>query len=223
MRRGITQGRCDHKPDGRYSNLATKGERTRESILAVAESLVLKNGYSGTSIDQVIQESGITKGGFFYHFDGKTDLAKHLVIRYLDQDAQFFQGLMSRAHELSHDPLQQMLLFVKLMAEQMAELPDTHPGCLVASLTYESNILNPEIHSLVADGILSWRTLFGEQLRKVMAAYEPKIEVSGDELADMLTSSIEGGILLSRSLNDKSCLPKQLLGYHSYLRLLFSA
>ncbi|MEL7372900.1 MAG: helix-turn-helix domain-containing protein, partial [Pseudomonadota bacterium] len=73
--------------------MPTKGERTRESILSTAESLILSNGYSGTSIDQIIGESGITKGGFFYHFDGKNDLAKHLVMRYLEQDEVFFNGL----------------------------------------------------------------------------------------------------------------------------------
>ena len=202
--------------------MATKGEQTRETILSTAEALVLMNGYSGTSIDQVISETGITKGGFFYHFAGKNDLAKHLVIRYLDQDAKFFEGLMARAHELSHDPLQQMLLFVKLMAEQMAELPDTHPGCLVASLTYESNKLNEEVRRLVTEGILSWRKLFSAQLEKVFERYTPKVDVSVEELSDMLTSSIEGGILLSRSLNDKTRLPQQLINYHSYLRLQFS-
>ncbi|MEM8983007.1 MAG: TetR family transcriptional regulator C-terminal domain-containing protein [Pseudomonadota bacterium] len=202
--------------------MATKGEKTREAILKIAESMILKNGYSGTSIDQVIAESTITKGGFFYHFDGKNDLAKHLVIRYLEQDALFFEGLMNRAYELSDDPLQQMLLFVKLMAEQMAELPETHPGCLVASLTYESNRLNDDVRTLIAEGILSWRKLFRTQLEKVVAVNPPTIDVSVDELADMLTAVIEGGILLSRSLEDKSRLPHQLQNYHSFLRLLFS-
>ncbi len=215
--------RCiERKPDGRYSKLATKGERTREAILATAESLVLKNGYSGTSIDQIISESGITKGGFFYHFDGKNDLAKHMVLRYLDQDARFFQMLMDRAYELTDDPLQQMLIFVKLMAEQMAELPDTHPGCLVASFTYESNILNDDVKQLTAEGVLSWRKLFSTQLKKAAEAYPLQVDHTPDELADMLTSVIEGGIIMSRCLEDKSLLPKQLIGYHNFLRLAFT-
>ncbi|MEO0615257.1 MAG: helix-turn-helix domain-containing protein [Pseudomonadota bacterium] len=201
--------------------MPTKGERTRESILSTAESLILSNGYSGTSIDQIIGESGITKGGFFYHFDGKNDLAKHLVMRYLDQDDVFFSGLFERAYELTDDPLQQMLIFVKLLAEQMAELPTTHPGCLVATFTYESNQLDADVRELAADGVLSWRTLFANQLERVAAVYPMRSEQSVEALADMLTSVIEGGILLSRCLENKDLLPRQLMQYHAYLKLLF--
>ncbi|MEM1437989.1 MAG: helix-turn-helix domain-containing protein [Pseudomonadota bacterium] len=203
--------------------MPTKGERTRESILSTAESLILSNGYSGTSIDQIIGESGITKGGFFYHFDGKNDLAKHLVMRYLEQDEVFFNGLFERAYELTDDPLQQMLIFVKLLAEQMAELPSTHPGCLVATFTYESNQLDEDVRELTADGVLSWRTLFANQLEKVVAAYPMRAEQSVETLADMLTGVIEGGILLSRCLENKDLLPRQLMQYHAYLKLLFQA
>ncbi|MEL7538720.1 MAG: TetR family transcriptional regulator [Pseudomonadota bacterium] len=201
--------------------MPTKGERTRDAILTTAETLILQNGYSGTSIDQIIGDSGITKGGFFYHFNGKNDLAKHLVLRYLDQDAQFFNGLFERAYELTDDPLQQMLIFVKLLAEQMADLPSTHPGCLVASFTYESNQLDADVRDLIADGVHSWRQLFTAQLDKAAAAHPMQIEQSPEVLADMLTAVIEGGILLSRSLNDKALLPMQLLQYRSYLQLLF--
>ena len=201
--------------------MPTKGERTRDAILATAEGLILQNGYSGTSIDQIIGESGITKGGFFYHFDGKNDLARKLVLRYLDQDADFFGNLFERAYELTDDPLQQMLIFVKLLAEQMAELPSTHPGCLVASFTYESNQLDAEVRELIAEGVRSWRALFKAQLEKAAAAHPMSPEHSAEELADMLTAVIEGGILLSRSLGDKTLLPKQLLHYRNYLQLLF--
>ncbi len=203
--------------------MPTKGERTRETILSTAEGLILRNGYSGTSIDQIIGESGITKGGFFYHFDGKNDLARHMVLRYLEQDAVFFNALFERAYELTDDPLQQMLIFVKLLAEQMAELPDTHPGCLVASFTYESNQLDADVRELTADGIRSWRDLFARQLEKAAAAHPMQIEQPVEALADMLTGVIEGGIVISRALGDKDLLPAQLLQYRDYLKLLFAA
>jgi len=63
-----------------------KGDDTRERILAVAESAVLAKGFSATSIDEIIAEVGITKSGFFYHFKDKGELAKGLLLRYLEQD-----------------------------------------------------------------------------------------------------------------------------------------
>lgn len=65
--------------------------------------------------------------------------------RYREQDAFLFSGLFKRAEELTDDPLQQMLIFVKLLAEMMANLEGLHPGCLVDSFTYESHQVNEEV------------------------------------------------------------------------------
>jgi AcrR family transcriptional regulator len=71
--------------------MGAKGAQTREHILATAESIILQRGYSGTSIEEIIGEAGITKGGFFYHFAGKSDLARNLMLRYLENDSKFFR------------------------------------------------------------------------------------------------------------------------------------
>lgn len=201
--------------------MGRKGEQTREHILAVAEGIILQRGYSGTSIEEIIREAGITKGGFFYHFDGKNDLAKHLMLRYLDNDNTFFAGLTDRARALSEDPLQQLLIFLKLMAEAMSDLPGAHPGCLVASFTYEARQFDDEVNRLNAQGVLAWRQIFLEQFERVLEKYPMKIERPLEELADMLNSIIEGGILISKVLDDRHILPNQILHYRSYIRLLF--
>jgi TetR/AcrR family transcriptional repressor of nem operon len=201
--------------------MGTKGEQTRENIMAVAEGIILNRGYSGTSIEEIINEAGITKGGFFYHFNGKSDLARKLILRYLDNDLVFFSGLVDRARSLTEDPLQQLLLFLKLMAEAMEDLPGAHPGCLVASFTYEAEQFDEETRELNAEGVLVWRKIFGEQLEAVAEKYPMQIQKPPDELADMLTSVIEGGIIMSKLLQDKSILPNQILQYRDYVRLVF--
>lgn len=201
--------------------MGAKGQQTRENILSCAEGIILQRGYSGTSIDDIIREAGITKGGFFYHFDGKSDLAKKLMLRYLEQDKVFFDALLERAASLTEDPLQQLLIFLKLMAEAMADLPGTHPGCLVASFTYESQQFDDELRELNRQGVLVWRELFTKQFRKIVDKYPPKIDKPLEEFADMLTTVIEGGIVMSKVLNDRHILPNQLLQYRDYVRLAF--
>lgn len=201
--------------------MGTKGEQTREHILATAEAIILRRGYSGTSIEEIIGAAGITKGGFFYHFDGKNDLAKNLMQRYLEQDEKFFTGLIRRAESLTEDPLQQLLIFLKLMAEAMSDLPGTHPGCLVASFTYESQQFDEQVRQLNAQGVLSWRRIFMRQLEKIAAKYPPVTDRPLPELADMLTAVIEGGIIMSKVLDDRHILPNQLLEYRNYIRLVF--
>lgn len=202
--------------------MTTKGEATKDRLLDIAERHILQNGFAATSIDNLIMEAGITKGGFFYHFDGKNALAYALMQRYREQDAFLFSGLFNRAEELTDDPLQQMLVFVKLLAEMMADLEGLHPGCLVASFTYESHQVNEEVRKITADIVLDWRRLFKEQIDKINTRYTVNSDARSDDLADMLSTIIEGGIVVSRALNDPSILAKQLMEYRTYIQLLYS-
>ena len=201
--------------------MGEKGKQTKERILATAENIILQRGFSGTSIEDIINEACITKGGFFYHFDGKDDLAKNLMLRYLEQDYKFFKGLSERAKELTDEPLQQLLIFLKLMAESMANLPDTHPGCLVASFTYEAQQFDDEIRKLNTQGVLTWRCIFLDHLERVLEKYSMKTDKPLTELSDMLSSIIEGGIIMSKVLNDRLILSNQILQYRNYIRLIF--
>ena len=201
--------------------MGAKGEQTRERILATAEEIILQRGYSGTSIEQVISQASITKGGFFYHFGGKAEMARGLIERYLKQDEVFFTGLAERAGTLTEDPLQQLLIFLKLLAEAMADLPGAHPGCLVASFTYESHQFDDAVRELNAQGLLSWRRIFMTLLDKTIEKYPMNNDRPLEELADMLTSVVEGGIIMSRCLKDRHILPTQILQYRNYIRLIF--
>ena len=201
--------------------MGKKGDETREHILAKAESLILERGYAGTSIDDIIKAAGISKGGFFYHFEGKNDLACKLMLRYLVQDEAFFNGLIERASSLTEDPLQQYLIFLKLLAEAMADLPGTHPGCLVASFTYEARQFDGDVQKLNADGVRAWRRIFLEMLERAADKHPLRVDRPLEELADMLTSTIEGGIVVSKVLDDADILPAQLLQYRNYVRLAF--
>ena len=201
--------------------MGEKASNTKLRIMSAAELIILQKGFAGTSIDEVIQQSHITKGGFFYHFKGKNDLALGLLKRYLDADDVFFNELLGRARELTEDPLQQMLVFLKLLAEAMAELKVHHPGCLIAAFTYESQQFDDDVIKMMKDGTLAWRKLFSEQLHLVQEKYPPRFETDIDDLADLLSACMEGGIILSRILKNPQALSKQIIHYRNYLRLLY--
>lgn len=201
--------------------MADRGENTRERIFDIAQEIILQKGFGSTAIDEILERAHITKGGFFYHFKSKNELARHLMQRYLDQDDAFFKRLFERADTLSEDPLQQMLIFLKLFAEAMEDLEGTHPGCLVASYTYESQQFDETIRDLTKVGVLGWRRLFKDRLEAINEKYPMQLDTSLDEVADMLTSTVEGGIILSRVFGNQKLLAQQLLQFRNYVRLLF--
>ena len=79
----------------------TKGEATREKLLAATERAVLDKGFAATSIDELIAEVGITKSGFFYHFRDKNELALAMLERYIEVDLTELGAYKARAAELS--------------------------------------------------------------------------------------------------------------------------
>jgi len=199
----------------------SKGSRTRDRILDVAEKLILRHGYSGTAIDDIIAQAHITKGGFFYHFDSKLELAHDLLDRYRERDADLFSDLMNRARTLVDDPLQQMLLFINLFAELFQENMEDHPGCLSASFAYEDSQFNDEIRQLNQQNLSTWRRIFEAQLERICEKYPMAIETDIESVADMLVTNIQGGLVLA-IVHGKFDIPlQQLQQYRNYLQLLF--
>ena len=201
--------------------MARKGNDTRERLLAHAEAAVLAKGFAATSIEEIIAAVGITKSGFFYHFRDKSDLAKALMLRYLEHDKAVLDDIFRRGDELNDDPLHGFLVGLKLFAEMMAELPEAHPGCLVASFCYQDQLFSREIHKLNADGILSWRGRFRERLEMIAQKYPPRQLVDVEAMADMAATLVEGGLILGRVLRDATILPRQVLLYRDLVRATF--
>jgi len=198
-----------------------KGSDTRQAILDVAEAAILDNGFAATSIDELIAAVGITKSGFFYHFKDKGELAKALLVRYVEREDMLFDDLFRRAEELDEDPLHGFLVGLKMLSEMMADLPAGHPGCLVAAYCYQDRLFDREVRDLYTSAMLGWRRRFRSRLDLIAARYPPRILVDLDYLADMLSAITEGGIIVSKVVNDKSALPRQLMLYRDFVRAIF--
>ena len=204
---------------------APKRGDTRERLLAIAEEAVLAKGFAGTSIDELIAAAGITKSGFsgfFYHFKDKAELAKALLLRYLEHDQQVLDDLFNRADELNEDPLHGFLVGLRLFAEMMANMTEVHPGCLAASFVYQDQLFNREVRELNAEGILRWRRRFRERLDLIAATYPPREGVDLDALADMAATLIEGALILSRALRDPKIPAQQVMLYRDFVRCVFT-
>ena len=198
-----------------------KGSDTRERLLAAAELAVLAKGFAATSIEELIAEVGITKSGFFYHFKDKAELAKAMLLRYLEQDKAVLDDIFRRGDELNEDPLHGFLVGLKLFAEMMGNLPEAHPGCLAASFCYQDQLFNREIRELNIEGVLAWRRRFRERLDLIATRYPPRFEVDFEAAADMAATLVEGGLILGRMLKDVTILPRQILLYRDFIRSVF--
>ncbi|MCC7427912.1 MAG: TetR/AcrR family transcriptional regulator [Alphaproteobacteria bacterium] len=197
-----------------------RGE-TRERILALAEAAVLEKGFAGTSIDELIAAAGITKSGFFYHFKDKGDLARALMQRYIEANDEILLGILKRAEELNDDPLHGFLVALRMLAELVADLPNGHPGCLVAAFTYQDQLFSRDIRALMERGNQGWREMYRDRLARIAERYPPRIPASVDDLADMANALMDGGIIQSKVMKDPQVLPRQIMLYRDFLRMVF--
>ena len=200
----------------------SKGARTRSRILDVAYDSIVHKGFAATSIEELVEAAGITKSGFFYHFRDKNDLARQLLERFLAEDQEILDTLSRRARALSDDPLQSFLIFLNLYAEMMDEMPDLHPGCLVATITYQEQLFDREVKRMNADSVRALRSRFADWLAEI-AARHPHGEVDLDALADNVTVVVEGSIILSKALSDRALMGRHMRLFRDYVRRIFGA
>jgi AcrR family transcriptional regulator len=199
-----------------------KGNETREKILDIAEAAVLSKGFGVTSIEELIAEAGITKSGFFYHFRDKNELAKGLLVRYAEQNDRLLEQVFGRAAELTDDPLQRLLIGLNLFAEVMGGLPDGHPGCLVATMTYQDRLFDRDVRAMVTETVTGWNGFFTDLIEAALAAYSPREAVDAESLARTICCVIDGSIIMAKALGRPGVLPEQLLMIRQHVKLLFA-
>ncbi len=198
-----------------------RGSNTRERIMDIAETSVLTKGFVATSIEEIIVEAEITKSGFFYHFKDKNELANALFDRYIDREDLLLDDIFGRADELHDDPLHAFLIGLKMLSEMLADLPNGHPGCLVATVCYNEQIFDRKIRDKNQVSVLRWRKRFRDTFQSISEIYQPNEPVDLDDLADMVSTVVEGGIVMSKALQDPKALARQILLLRSYIKILF--
>jgi len=203
--------------------MASKGEQTRDRILDAARSLVMARGFAGTSIDDILNEAALTKGAFFHHFKGKGDLARALVERHARKDLAMFEDFAARAEAESDDPLEQIVIFLEAFEAYIGNSKDPSPGCMYAVYTYESMQFEPAIRDLVADILRQWTSIYVRKFQEVLDRYKPALPVTARQLAEMIVSVIEGGLVLQRAYGDVGMTSRQSEQFRNYLELLFES
>lgn len=199
-----------------------RASNTRTRIMDVAQDAILAKGFDATSIDEIVASAQITKSGFFYHFRDKNALALALIERYIENEDQLFDRIFARAEELAEDPLQKMLIGLKLLAELLDDMPNGHPGCIVATAVYQDRLFDQHVKAANRRAMLGWRARFRAMFDDIAETYSISDDVNLDSLADMVSAIMEGGLVMARALGKPSITSEQLMLLRSYVKLLFA-
>ncbi len=206
----------------KYQTRSTSSSK-REQILDAAERAILQKGVSATTIEELIVEVGVSKNGFFYHFQDKSQLIRAILDRNLQIDAAWFEELLSKAEDGSNNPLERFLAFLELLADEMSNMAEGHPGCMTTACCYQDRLLNDSVRQIAGEILMQWRHASLSQLREIAAFQSPSIDVNLEDLADMLPALIDGAIIFSRVIADRSVLPRQIHLYRTLIESTFKS
>ena len=194
---------------------------TRERILAAAHDAIIAKGFDATSVEEISAAVDISRAGFFYHFPDKNALARALIERQILEEGAMLGGFVARAAELADDPLQQMLIIMRFMAEGYAEVPGGYAGCILAAATYQDRLFDGEVKAANRRAHLAWRDRFRGHFERIALAYPPREPVDAGDMADMLSAVIEGGMILARGMGDPQVLVRQVLQARQMVKAVY--
>lgn len=127
----------------------------------------------------------------------------------------------ARASELRDDPLQRLLIMMKLYAEVMDGLSAVPSGCVAATLAYEESQFDRRVRARMHQASLHWRAAFRRMLDQITALYPPREAVDLDAVADFCSGAVQGAIVIAKMRQDMRVMGEQVMVLRSYLKLLF--
>lgn len=185
------------------------GSATRARLLDAAEGLIRQNGFAATSVDDILEASGSSKGAFFNHFSSKRALAQALVDRYVQNDLEMLGQALAAVADIA-DPVERAVAFFRHFEKGAAELVAADTACLYVTVLAERNLLEETTTAAVERAIGSWRREVAAVLRPALKAAGASRRISADDLADHLFVTFEGSYLISRSLGSPEPTRAQL-------------
>ena len=201
--------------------MAPTAAPARERILDAAQDLVLRHGFSATTVDAILAAAGTSKGAFFHHFPSKATLGRALVERYAAADAELLDQALTAAEASTDDPADQLLALLDGFAAAVDEQAATPPACLFVSFVYEQIPDAEGTRDVVVEAIELWRARLLAKLEEAAAAHPPARPVDLPSLADQVFTTFEGSFILARATDDPGHVRAQLRHLRTYLALLF--
>ena len=180
--------------EARAATGTERGGRTRRQILDAAAPVFAEHGYAGASLNQIILRSGLTKGGFYFHFPSKLDLALAVIG---DHNQRWFDRVMA---EVATQPRAIDRLFALPRVLTRSTLAGEGPSYL-RKLTDELS-RDPAIRDEVCGSVRIGIETTANQFREAQADGEIRPEIDPDVLAEVCVGSFTGMQTLTEQLAD---------------------
>lgn len=193
---------------------------TRDKLIEVAMRLFAQKGYQSTSISEILQEAGANSGSLYYFFPTKQDLLLAVLDRYLEGIGPM---LLEPAWKDTADPIARVFALLDSYRRFLAGTECLY-GCPIGSLALELHEPDPVVREKLASNFQQWIAAIQSCLEA--AAERLPRDVSHRDLAVLVLTTMEGGVMLARtqrSLDPFDAAVSALRSYFSRLEQLESS
>jgi AcrR family transcriptional regulator len=166
-------------------------QQTRTRIIESARRLFNRNGFEAVTIGEIMNDAGLTHGGFYKHFSAKEDLYQAAVLQFVCADAPERWQAKHIDPKARGEALARMIVDAYLSRDHYEDLDGSCP--LIA------------FPSDVARGNGTVKDAFRQVMEMMVDAFEanlPKGAKPARERALALVSQVVGGMVLARSVGD---------------------
>ncbi len=174
-----------------------KGDRTRTTIIRQSAALFNQQGVAGTSLADIMEVTGLQKGGIYRHFTGKDELA----LAAFDHAAQAFEERFATALVGVPDAAGRLRALLGVYREHIVR-PPLPGGCPVMNTAMESDDTNPLLRDRAAAVMDTWRRVVELILVEGIRAHELRKNVDAPGTASLFVASLEGAVMLTRLHGD---------------------
>jgi TetR/AcrR family transcriptional repressor of nem operon len=174
--------------------MTSKAERTKQFIIEKTAPIFNTKGYAGTSLNDMITATGLTKGSIYGNFANKDDVAIaafdynfRLVIAYIKSQMD--------KHPLYIDKL----LVYPATYRNYYKLPFLSQGCPVANTSTEADDTHPDLKEKANAAIGYWRNAVEKQLKAGIKSGEINAATNIVEVCGVITALIQGAVLHAKT------------------------
>jgi TetR/AcrR family transcriptional regulator, transcriptional repressor for nem operon len=174
-----------------------KGERTHQAIVERSAPVFNTKGYFGTSMSDLVRETGLEKGGIYGHFSGKEELA----IASFEYAAGVMRNRFVAELKGKKGAVERLFAVIEVLGG-MVEDPPVAGGCPVLNTAVESDDANPVLKQKAQEAMDGWLRLVGSITKEGVWRGELSAETDPRETASVVVGTLEGALMLSKLCDD---------------------
>ena len=188
----------------------TKGEQTRKKIVEAAAPIFNQRGYEGSSLNDLMEATGLKKGGIYRHFSSKEELAAEAFD--YTWDAAWNARLLHVDEKANGiEKLKQ------LIANFVEHRSPVAGGCPILNTAVDSDDGNPVLRTRVAKALRSWLTRLQTIVEEAAARGEIRARVDARAVATLIVATLEGALMMSRLQRNDEALRRVQSHLNRYL------